>query len=115
MIRWLALAGVGAFVALIIWFTALNGDQRITLDLGFTQFYRFPVTMVAFGALLLGMLVMLLAGLHSDLRVRTILRDRLIEETRAEGVTDLSQRDLFGAEAAEDAQDAENAQNAENG
>ena len=103
MIRWLALAGVAAFVALVIWFTALNGDQRITLDLGFSRFYRFPVTMVAFAALLLGMLVMLLAGLHTDLRVRKILRDRLIEDARAEGVTDLTQRGLFDAEDTGDA------------
>ena len=96
--RWLALAGVAAFVALVIWFTVLNGDQRITLDLGFTRFYRFPVTMVAFFGLLVGMLVMLLAGLHTDLRVRRILRDRLIEEARAEGATDLTQRDLFSGE-----------------
>ncbi len=103
MSRWLGLTGVAAFVGLVIWFTAHNGDQRITLDLGFTRFYRFPVTMVAFASLLLGMLVMLLAGLHTDLRVRKILRDRLIEEARAEGVTDLGQRDLFGAEEAEGA------------
>ncbi len=104
MSRWLALAGVAAFVGLVIWFTALNGDQRITLDLGFTRFYRFPVTMVAFAALLVGMLVMLLAGLHTDLRVRKILRDRLIEEARAEGATDLTQRDLFDADDADDAE-----------
>lgn len=101
MSRWLALAGVAAFVGLVIWFTVHNGDQRITLDLGFVQFYRFPVTMVAFAALLVGMLVMLLAGLHTDLRVRKILRDRLIEEARAEGATDLTQRDLFDAEDVE--------------
>ena len=105
MSRWLALAGVAAFVGLVIWFTAHNGDQRITLDLGFARFYQFPVTMVAFAALLVGMLVMLLAGLHTDLRVRRILRDRLIEEARAEGATDLTQRDLFDAG---DENDAEN-------
>ena len=109
MSRWLGLTGVAAFVGLVIWFTAHNGDQRITLDLGFTRFYRFPVTMVAFASLLLGMLVMLLAGLHTDLRVRKILRDRLIEEARAEGLTDLTQRDLFGAEEAEEAEDTEKA------
>lgn len=101
MSRWLALTGVAAFVGLVIWFTVHNGDQRITLDLGLVQFYRFPVTMVAFAALLVGMLVMLLAGLHTDLRVRKILRDRLIEEARAEGATDLTQRDLFDAEDVE--------------
>ena len=104
MSRWLGLAGVAAFVGLVIWFTVLNGEQRITLDLGFTMFYRFPVTMVAFAALLIGMLVMLLAGLHTDLRVRKILRDRLIEEARAEGVTDLTQRDLFDAEGEDEGQ-----------
>ena len=102
MSRWLALAGVAAFVALVIWFTALNGDQRIILDLGFTRFHRFPVTMVAFAALLVGMLVMLLAGLHTDLRVRKILRDRLIEEARAEA-TSLTQRDLFDSGEEDDA------------
>ncbi len=106
MSRWLALTGVAAFVGLVIWFTVHNGDQRITLDLGFVQFYRFPVTMVAFAALLVGMLVMLLAGLHTDLRVRKILRDRLIEEARAEGATDLTQRDLFDAEDAEGGENA---------
>ncbi len=103
MSRWLALAGVAAFVALVIWFTALNGDQRVTLDLGFAEFYRFPVTMIAFAALLAGMLVMLLAGLHTDLRVRKILRDRLIEETRADVGADLTQRDLFEDRDADEA------------
>ncbi|MCY4646250.1 MAG: hypothetical protein OXE73_05190 [Gammaproteobacteria bacterium] len=101
MTRWLAFAGVAAFVGLVIWFTVHNGGQRITLDLGFARFYRFPVTMVAFAALLVGMLVMLLAGLHTDLRVRKILRDRLIEEARAEGGSDLTQHDLFDAEDAD--------------
>lgn len=103
MTRWFALAGVAAFVGLVIWFTVLNGDQRITLDLGFTRFHRFPVTMVAFAALLVGMLVMLLAGLHTDLRVRQILRDRLMEEARAEGATSLTQRDLFDSGEEDDA------------
>lgn len=106
MSRWFALAGVAAFVGLVIWFTAHNGDQRITLDLGFVQFYRFPVTMVAFAALLAGMLVMLLAGLHTDLRVRKILRDRLIEEARAEGDTDLTQHDLFDTDGEGEADNA---------
>ncbi len=106
MSKWLARAGVVAFVGLVVWFTAHNGDQRITLDLGFAQLYRFPVTMVAFAALLVGMLVMLLAGLHTDLRVRKILRDRLIEEARAEGATDLSQADLFDAGDANDSGNA---------
>ncbi len=82
-------------MAIVLWFSALNGDQRITLDLGFLEIYRFPVTMVAFGGLCLGMFVMLAAGIHSDLRVRRILRERLTEEAREEGIVDRRQRDLF--------------------
>ncbi|MNC96257.1 hypothetical protein D3C83_135850 [compost metagenome] len=44
------------------------------------------------------MVVMLVAGIHSDLKVRRILRERLAEEDREEKerlAVDRSQRDLF--------------------
>ncbi|HSG47790.1 MAG TPA: hypothetical protein VLA43_08270, partial [Longimicrobiales bacterium] len=63
-------------------FAGLNGGQRVTLRLGVATFYRVPLPVVAFSALILGMLVMLAAGISSDLRVRRILRDRLAEEDR---------------------------------
>jgi len=86
-------------VALSMGFAALNAGQRVTLRLGFLTLYRVPLTAVAFGALILGMLVMLLASIHSDLKVRRILTERLAEETRAEppGLSDDRQRDLFEA------------------
>ncbi len=89
---------IGVVVVLVasVGFAALNGGARVTLDLGFVTLYRIPVTFVAFGGLLLGMLVMLVAGIHSDLRVRRILRERLREEDLEEKARhDRHQRDLF--------------------
>lgn len=77
-------------------FARWNGGERVTLDLGVWTFYRVPLTYVAFASLFLGMLVMLLAGLHADLRVRRFLRERLEEEDRQERErVDRNQRDLF--------------------
>ena len=93
-------AGVLVVLALSMAFAALNGGQRVTLRLGVTTLYGVPVTAVAFGALILGMVVMLVAGIHSDLKVRRILRERLAEEDREEKAraVDRSQRDLFEGE-----------------
>ena len=84
-------------LALSMAFAALNGGQRVTLRLGFATLYRVPLTAVAFGALILGMVVMLIAGIHSDLKVRSILRARLAEEDRVEKahLIDQTQRELF--------------------
>lgn len=88
--------GVVLVLALSVGFAALNGTQRVDLDLGVLTLYRVPVTWVAFGGLFLGMLVMLLAGLHSDLKARRILRQRLREEDREERArADRYQQDLF--------------------
>ena len=62
-----------------------------------------PWTAVGIGAgigLILGMLIMLVAGIQSDLKVRRILRERLAEEDREERarVDDRSQHDLFDGE-----------------
>lgn len=99
MSKLLGAAGVIAVLVLATTFAALNGDQRVTLDLGWVTLYRVPVTFVAFGGLFFGMLVMLLAGLNSDLRVRRILRQRLADEDREEkSRVDVNQQDLFTAE-----------------
>jgi hypothetical protein len=97
--RFAGAAGVVIVLALSMGFAALNGGQRVTLRLGLATFYRIPLTGVAFGALILGMVVMLVAGIHSDLKVRRILRERLAEEDREERARiDHSQRDLFEGE-----------------
>jgi uncharacterized integral membrane protein len=94
--RFAGAAGVAIVLVLSMAFAALNGGQRVTIRLGFANFYRVPVTGVAFGALILGMVVMLVAGIHSDLKVRRILRERLAEEDREERARiDQSQHDLF--------------------
>ena len=98
------LAGiVGVLLVLVtsMGFAALNGGQRVTIRLGLITLYRVPLTVVAFGGLILGMVVMLIAGIHSDLRVRRILRERLAEEGEAERARifiDQSQTSLFGEE-----------------
>ena len=98
MTRFTGLAGV--FVVLIVStvFAALNGAQRVTIDLGLMVLYRVPVTLIGFTGLFIGMVVMLVAGVHSDLKVRTILRQRLEDEDREErALIDRTQQDLFRA------------------
>jgi uncharacterized integral membrane protein len=96
--RLLAVAGVLAALALAMGFASQNAAQRVTLRLGFATLYRVPLTLVAFASLLLGMLVMLVAGVRSDLKVRKILRARLEEEDREERgrFVDQDQQELFG-------------------
>ena len=96
MSRLAGAAGVVVVLALAMGFAALNSGEWVTVDLGFATFYRVPVTWVAFGGLFVGMLVLFVAGIHSDLKVRSILRQRLREEDREERArADRHQRDLF--------------------
>jgi uncharacterized integral membrane protein len=85
-------------LTLALGFASLNSAQRVSLRLGFVTMYGVPLTVVAFASLLIGMLVMLMAGIHSDLKVRRILRARLQEEDREERArfVDQDQQDLFG-------------------
>jgi uncharacterized integral membrane protein len=101
------LTGLGVLAVLVasMTFAGLNGGQRVTLRLGFTTFYRVPLSVVAFGALILGMVIMLLAGISSDLRVRRILRDRLLQEDvdeRSRMFVDRAQTSLFDDEEISD-------------
>jgi len=75
----------------------LNGAQRVTLRLGLKTLYEVPLTVVAFGGLITGMVIMLVAGVQSDLKVRRILRARLMEEHHEEQsqLVDRDQRELF--------------------
>ncbi|RMH18010.1 MAG: DUF1049 domain-containing protein [Gemmatimonadetes bacterium] len=99
MTRFLGPVGVLTVVALAVLFSVLNGGQRVTLDFGLFVLYRVPVTLVAVGGLFLGMVVMFLAGIHTDLKVRAILRRRLADESAEERARiDRMQRDLFQPE-----------------
>lgn len=98
MSRIAGLAGVVLLLVLVMGFASINGGERVTLRLGFATLYRFPLTGVAFGALLVGMIIMFVAGVAADLRVRRILRERLLEEAREEREVhpvDRAQQDLF--------------------
>jgi len=99
MSRFLGIFSVVLVVVLAMVFAAANAGHRVTLNLGILTLYRAPVTLVAFGGLLVGMLVMFATGIYTDLKVRKILRDRLAEESRQEQVwIDRNQRDLFAQE-----------------
>lgn len=93
------LAGVGIVVLLVssLAFAYLNSGHRVTLRLGIATFYNVPLTVVVFGSVIVGMVVMLAAGIRSDLKVRRVLRVRLAQEDREERerFVDLSQQDLF--------------------
>ncbi len=97
MTRLLGLGGVLVALALAMGFASLNSGQRVTLRLGFVTLYGVPLTVVAFASLLVGMLVMLVAGVRSDLKVRRILRARLEAEDIEERnrFIDRDQQDLF--------------------
>lgn len=92
--------GLLAVLALSVGFSSLNGAQRVTLRLGFATFYGVPLTVVAFGGMVLGMVIMLGASIHSDLKVRRILRERLAEEgvRERDRFVDQSQQELFQRE-----------------
>ena len=97
MRRLLAFVGMVVVLVLAMGFASLNSGQRVTLRLGLATFYGVPLTVVAFGSLLLGMVVMLVAGIRSDLKVRRILRARLEAEDLEERsrFVDRDQQDLF--------------------
>ncbi len=84
-------------LALAMGFASANSGQRVTLRLGLVTLYGVPLTVVAFASLLLGMIVMLVAGIRSDLKVRRILRARLEAEDIEERsrFVDRDQQDLF--------------------
>ena len=99
MSRFLGILSVLAVVVLAMGFAAANAGHLVTLHLGLFTLYRVPVTLVAFSGLLVGMLVMFATGVHSDLKVRRILRERLAEEAQQEQQwIDRNQQDLFGGE-----------------
>lgn len=102
MSRVLGFLVVVVVLLLSVGFAALNGGQRVTLDLGVVTLYQVPLTVAVFGSIVVGMTVMLVAGIHSDLRVRRILRERLAREDaeeRARMFVDRDQHDLFDSSA----------------
>jgi len=95
--RFLGVIGILVLLIASLAFAYLNSGHRVTLRLGIGTLYNLPLTVVVFGSVILGMVIMLVAGIRSDLKVRRILRVRLAEEDRAERerFIDQSQQDLF--------------------
>ena len=106
MIRFIGPLGVVSVLVVSILFAALNGVQRVTLNLGVAVLYGVPLTLVGFTGLFMGMVVMLVAGVRSDLKVRALLRQRLEDEDREErALIDRTQQDLFSPSPLEDGGD----------
>ena len=102
MTRFIGPLGVVSVLVVSILFAALN-PQRVTLNLGVKVLYGVPLMLVGFTGLFLGMVVMLVAGVRSDLKVRAVLRQRLEAEDRDErALVDRTQQDLFPPRPLED-------------
>jgi uncharacterized integral membrane protein len=102
MTRFIGPLGVVFVLVVSILFAALN-PQRVTIDLGVKVLYGVPLMLVGFTGLFMGMLVMLVAGVRSDLKVRVVLRQRLEAEDREErALIDRTQQDLFPPRPLED-------------
>jgi uncharacterized integral membrane protein len=99
------LSGVGVVVllGLSLAFASVNSGQQVTLRLGLLILYGVPLTVVVFSSVIMGMVVMLVAGVRSDLKVRRVLRARLAAEDREERerFIDMDQKDLFKREVKE--------------
>ena len=79
---WLAHAAV---VFLGVAFAMGNAGRVVSVNLGFVTLGRVPVTFVAFGGMVVGMGVVLVAGINADLKVRRLLREGRVPESEAGG------------------------------
>ncbi len=76
-----------ALVAVVVLgglFAVGNAGRVVSLNLGLFTLSRVPVTFVAFGGMVVGMGVVLAAGIHADLKVRRLLRERHERDSLAE-------------------------------
>lgn len=55
-------------------FAVANGEERVTVELGLITVRRVSLPLVVFVSVLLGMVLVLAAGLRADLRTRRRLR-----------------------------------------
>jgi hypothetical protein len=103
MTRFIGPLAVLFVLVVSILFAGLNGAERVTVNLGVGILYGVRLTLVGFTGLFVGLMVMLVAGVRSDLKVRALLRQRLEDEDREErALVDRTQQDLFRPRPAED-------------
>ncbi len=101
--KWLALAGVVAAGAA---FALANVGREVDVGFGLWTLRAVPVAFVAFGGMLAGMAVVLVAGIDADLKVRRLLNemreadadDRRLEEVGAANAARPAQGTLAGIE-----------------
>ena len=80
MNRFLGWLALGLVVVSGIGFAIANAGREVTIEFGLFTLYGVPVTFVAFGGMIVGMAVMLGAGINADLKVRRLLRERHMED-----------------------------------
>ena len=93
---WIVLAVV---MVLGLLFAAGNAGRVVSINLGLFSISRVPVTFVAFGGMVVGMGVVLAAGINADLKVRRLLRERekkgaLAEHSARQGYDEHGQGDM---------------------
>ena len=84
MLKFLGPLGALGLLTLVVFVSVLNDFQKVSINLGFVTFYRVPITVLAVVGFVLGMLLMILVGVESDLKIRSILRERFRDESREE-------------------------------
>ncbi len=72
--------GLAVIIVLAIGFAMANAGRQVSIDFGLFALYGVPVTFVAFGGMVVGMAVVLVAGINADLKVRRLLRERHMED-----------------------------------
>ena len=85
MNRFVSGIGLALLVVLGVGFARANAGIEVTIDLWMFTLRRVPVTFVAFGGMVVGMGVVLVAGINADLKVRRLLRERHLEDSREGG------------------------------
>ena len=86
--RLLGPLGAIGLLFLVVVFAIQNDFEKVRINVGFASFDRVPVSVLAIVGLIVGMFLMLLVGIESDLKVRAILRERLREEASEENVVE---------------------------
>lgn len=71
---WIRVLGFVVLAGLAFAFAAANGGQVVRVELGITTLRNVSLPVVVFGSVLLGMVVVFLAGIRADLRTRKVLR-----------------------------------------
>lgn len=74
MKRWIRVLNFLVVAGAATAFAAANGDQWVRIELGVVTLSRVSLPVVVFASVLLGMVLVLAAGLRGDLRARRRLR-----------------------------------------